>query len=166
MVEDRSKSSRIAWPALLARLAATPDVLRDMVAGAADVDFRARPGPDAWSASQIIGHLCAIELPYRARLARIMLEHNPHVAAIGWIGGDYDPETPVSFLLDAFAALRDETVRYLDSLPPVARLRTAVHAEVGPTTLRGQVEGLLAHDDGCVVRIAALLEGRDGAGLP
>ena len=61
------------------------------------------------------------------------------------------------------AALRDGTLALLESLPPDARARPAEHAAFGPTTLRGQVEALLAHDAEHLAEIAAML-GQGGAG--
>lgn len=156
-----STPSTLTWNALLAALRKTPERLREM-AGEAGVNSAALP-PAAptdlhqWSVSQVIGHLCAIESPYRARLARIVLEDQPHVSVIGCITGDYDPATPLSILLDTFARLRADTVGFLRSLPVDARARPAVHAELGPITLRGQAEALLAHDEEHLVQVGALL---------
>ena len=117
-----------------------------------------RPSRDEWSVCEIIGHMCAIESPYRARLARMTLEDNPRMAAIGCITGDYDPETPISILLETLAMLRRETVAFLESLPPMVRARPGIHAELGPVTLRAQVEALSAHDEEHVAHIAALVK--------
>jgi hypothetical protein len=101
--------------------------------------------------------MCAIESPYRARLARMTLEDNPRMAAIGCITGDYDPETPVRILIETLAMLRRETLVFLDSLAPIDRGRPGIHAELGPVTLRSQVEALSAHDEEHVAHIAKLI---------
>lgn len=145
------------WIALLDALRQTPNRLRDLVAGAGDTCFV--QGTTCWSICEIIGHMCAVESPYRARLVRITLEENPRVAAIGRITGDYDPATPASILVDTFAALRRDTLAFLESLSPMARARPALHAELGPTTLRSQVEALLAHDEEHLAQIAAKVGG-------
>jgi DinB superfamily len=102
--------------------------------------------------------MCAIESPYRARLVRMTLEDNPRMAAIGCITGDYDPETPISILIETLAMLRRETLAFLEDLPAMARARTGIHAELGPVTLRDQVESLSAHDEEHIGHIAKLLE--------
>ena len=127
---------------------------------------RARPTGDQWSVSETISHLCAVESPYRARLVRITLQDNPYVTAIGRITGDYDPATPVSILIETFMSLRTSTLDFLESLTPVPRARgTAVHAELGPITLRSQVEALLANDEEQLNRIRATWMLAAGAGF-
>ena len=115
------------------------------------------PARDEWSVCEIIGHMCAIESPYRARLVRMTLEDNPRMTAIGCITGDYDPDTPVGILVETLGMLRRETVAFLENLPAIARGRPGIHAELGPVTLRNQVEALSAHDEEHVAHIAALL---------
>jgi hypothetical protein len=104
--------------------------------------------------------MCAVESPYRARLVRMSFETNPRVTAIGCITGDYDPETPVHILVETMAMLRRETVAFLESLEPLARGRPGIHAELGPVTLRSQVEALSAHDAEHLAQIADILKGR------
>jgi len=105
-----------------------------------------------------MAHLCAIESPFRARLVRITLQENPSVAAIADnMTGGYDLDTPAAILLDTFSDLRAGTVAYLETLPPAGRVRPAVHADSGPTTLRDQVDALLGHDEVEVKRLTELL---------
>jgi hypothetical protein len=141
----------------LAGLKSTPERLRKLTAGVGHEQLRRRPAPDEWSVNEMVSHLCAVESPYRARLVRITLQDNPQLAAIGRITGEYDPDTPIEILIETFAALRNSTVAFLEALAPVARARPAVHAELGPVTLRGQVQALLAHDEEYLSQIAAML---------
>ncbi len=153
-----TQASTAAWPDVLALLRQTPRTLRDLTADVSPHILRTRPAPDQWSVSEIISHLCAVEPPYRARLVRITLQENPYVTAIGRITGDYDPDTPVPILIETFTSLRTSTLDFLESLAPVARARPAVHAELGPITLRSQVEALLANDEEQLARIRAILD--------
>ncbi|OQA44704.1 MAG: DinB superfamily protein [Chloroflexi bacterium ADurb.Bin325] len=152
------QASTAAWPDVLALLRRTPRTLRDLTADVAPHILRTRPAADQWSISEVISHLCAVEPPYRARLVRITLQENPYVAAIGRITGDYDPDTPVPILIETFTSLRTSTLDFLESLTPVVRARTAVHAELGPITLRSQVEALAANDEEQLARIRAILD--------
>lgn len=152
-----SEPKTLTWTALLAELARTPAELRSLLAAVPPDVACGRPAPDHWSVCDIISHMCALEPPFRARLARIMLEENPRVAVIHRSTGGYDPKTPVSILLDTFARLRGDTLALLRTLPPAARVRPAVHAELGPITLRSQVESLLAHDREHLAQIASLV---------
>lgn len=149
-------ASAMTWTELLNQLRSVPGRLADLTAEFESAAC-ARPSRDDWSVCEIIGHLCAIEFPYRARLARMMLEDNPRMAAISCITGDYDPQTPVSILVETFAMLRRETVALLEHLPPMARARPGIHAELGPVTLRTQVEALSAHDEEHIAHIAELI---------
>jgi hypothetical protein len=138
-------------------LRATPGRLRDLLDEAVAQGARLHES-DARAVCEIMAHLCAIEPPFRARLVRITLQENPNVAAIADnMTGGYDLDTPAAILLDTFAELRAGTIAYLEKLPPAARVRPAVHAETGPTTLRAQVEALLGHDAVEVRRLTELL---------
>jgi hypothetical protein len=145
------------WTDLLTKMRSVPDRLAalttDLGPGAC-----VRPSHDEWSVCEIVGHMCAIESPYRARLARMTLEDNPRMAAIGCITGDYDPDTPVGILVETLAMLRRETLAFLENLPLIARARPGIHAELGSVTLRDQVESLSAHDEEHIAHIARLLE--------
>jgi hypothetical protein len=152
-----SASPLLSWPALLAGLRRTPRRLAELSAGATPAALTARPGPDEWSVIEVVGHLCAVESPYRARLVRITLQDNPYVTPIGRITGDYDPTTPLEILLETFGVLRGSTVGFLDALAPVARARPALHAELGAITLRSQVQALLEHDEVHLAQIARTL---------
>ncbi len=154
-----TQATTAAWPDVLALLRQTPRTLRDLTADVSPHILRTRPAPDQWSVSEIISHLCAVEPPYRARLVRITLQENPYVTAIVRITGDYDPDTPVPILIETFTSLRTSTLDFLESLAPVARARPAVHAELGPITLRSQVEALLANDEEQLASIRAILDG-------
>lgn len=152
----------MAWNDLLAELRSMPERVAALATGAGPAVYR-RPSRDEWSVCEIVGHMCAIESPYRARLARMALEDNPRMAAISCITGDYDPETPITILVDTLTMLRRETVALLESLPALARARPGTHAELGEVTLRSQVEALSAHDEEHIAQIARL---RDLSGLP
>ena len=153
----------LSWPALLATLRRTPERLASLVT---DADARATtaPGPDGdWSVAQHIAHLCAVESPYHARLVRIALEDNPRVAAIGSSAGEYDLATPATILVASFAELRASTLAFLETLSPIAYSRPALHAELGPITLRSQVEALARHDEHHLAHLVGVLgaEGRE-----
>jgi len=152
----------MTWSQLLDALRSVPEQLAALVSEASHDSTAARVNGEHWSVCQIVGHMCAVESPYRARLVRISLEDHPYVAAINCITGEYDPETPIAILVETFAMLRRETIRFLENLAPLARGRTAVHAELGNITLRSQVEALSAHDEEHLAQIVRLLEKQAG----
>lgn len=153
-----SEPKILTWTALLTELARTPADLRSLLAEVPPDVVCGHSAADQRSACDILAHMCAIESPYRARLARIVLEDNPRVAIIDFSTGGYDPETPISILLDTFARLRADTLAFIRALPLSARVRPAIHAELGPITLRGQVESLLVHDREHLAQIGGLIE--------
>jgi hypothetical protein len=155
-------AAAMTWTELLKLLRAAPDRVAEQAADFGTAACK-RPSRDEWSVCEIIGHMCAVESPYRARLARMTLEDNPRMAAIGCITGDYDPETPVSILLETLKMLRGETMAFLENLPPMSRARPGIHAELGPVTLRSQVEALSAHDEEHVAQIKVLVSRQRGA---
>ena len=62
------------------QLAATPEILRLIMAGLTDEQAQWKPGPDRWSIAEIVEHLSHVEGHlFRARLDRIMAEENPEV---------------------------------------------------------------------------------------
>ncbi len=146
----------MTWTELLSKLRSVPDRVAALTTDIGPASC-VRPSREEWSVCQIIGHMCAIESPYRARLARMTLEDNPRMAAIGCITGDYDPETPAGILVETFAMLRRETLAFLEKLPPEARARPGIHAELGSVTLRDQVEALRAHDEEHMARLEELI---------
>lgn len=149
-------AAAMTWTELLNRLGSVPERLAALTTDIGRASCE-RPSRDEWSVCEIIGHMCAVESPYRARLARMTLEDNPRMAAISCITGDYDPETPVGILVETFAGLRRETLAFLERLPPIARARPGIHAELGAVTLRDQVEALSAHDEEHLTHIEKLI---------
>jgi DinB superfamily len=148
----------VTWSEMLNTLRSVPARLNELTSGECGGNCCVRPAPDEWSVCEIIGHMCAVESPYRARLVRISIQENPHVSAINCITGEYDPDTPVAILIDTLAMLRRDTLAFLENLEPLARGRKAVHAELGPITLRSQVEALSAHDEEHLAHIVELLK--------
>ena len=151
-------SSSLNWTTLLDGLRATPARLRDLLNAATVQGVRLHES-DARAVGEIMAHLCAVESPFRARLVRITLQDNPSVATMAdSMTGGFDLDTPAGILLDTFSELRAGTVVFLENLPAAARVRPAVHAETGPTTLREQVEVLLGHDEVELSHLTRLLE--------
>lgn len=139
-------SRPLRWANLLAGLRATPVKLRELTAGPA-TDEPCVPGVEKTHAvCEMVCTLCAVESSYRARLVRIVLEANPRLGEIEASSADYDPHTALRTLCEVFAALRVDTLAFLESQPPVARARAGTSGTSGSTTLRREAEALLAHD--------------------
>lgn len=132
--------------ALIALLASMPDKITQMLADVDESVARHCPSPEEWCIIGVVVHLGDVESRYRARLECIVAEDNPCVPAI-WPRSMPDP---LPLLREALADFRNErvkTVTFLSALTPQAWDRPAYHATLGATTLRKQVQGLVAHDE-------------------
>jgi hypothetical protein len=117
-----------------------------------------RPAPDEWCIADVVAHLGYCEAPYLARLRRVAEQDNPFEPALHPNGSAHDLTRPLAELLDMFVALRAETVAFLSGLEQRDWGRPLVHAAIGPTKLRDQVQELVAHDNLHLEQIATLRE--------
>src|SRR4051794_343209 len=61
-------------------LAATPEILRQLMGGVSDENAVLRPDPNRWSLAEVLEHLAHIEgNMFRLRLDRMLEEDNPSV---------------------------------------------------------------------------------------
>jgi hypothetical protein len=131
---------------VIASLALIPDRIAQLLVGVDDDTARRRPLPEEWCVVEIVVHLSDVECRYRARLERIVTEDNPRVPAI-WPRSMPDPLPLLREALADFHNERTKTVTFLSALTPQAWDRPAYHTTLGATTLRKQVQGLIAHDE-------------------
>lgn len=133
-----------------ARLAATPDALRALLAGLSDADARWRPADEGWSIVEILGHLAdEDELDFGARL-RLLLEQ-PRAA---WPGIDPDTtvverghaQRPLAAQLDAFAARRAESLAWLKAYTAVEDRPVHEHPALGRLSPADLLANWAAHD--------------------
>ncbi|HZQ27915.1 MAG TPA: DinB family protein [Acidimicrobiales bacterium] len=135
--------------ASLDRLRATARDLVSLTSSADRARLHRAPGPREWSAAQVVGHLADAELVYAVRFRQMIVEDRPHLAAF-----DEDAWAQRFALLDdelkdtvaRWRALRDSTLRLLDSLEDADWRRAGVHAERGELNVR-QMAALLADHD-------------------
>lgn len=143
------------------QLAATPEILRMLMASVGDIDAVNRPDPKRWSLAEVLEHLAHIEgAMFRLRLDRIMDEKNPTVEpydqdefdAAGTYAGR-DPEESFAH----FEEQREANIEYLLSLSPEAANRTAQHPVAGTFTLENMLNYWVSHDLSHVRQIAELV---------
>lgn len=98
-----------------------------------DEELDRRPGPDRWSAREIVHHLADSEMTAAIRLRLLVGEDRPAIA-----GFDQEKfarrlhyDRPIAKSLEAFKAARDSTAELLDSLTPDEWTRQGVHSEIG-----------------------------------
>ena len=124
---------------------------------------RWRPASDEWCIADVVAHLGYCEAPYLARLRRVAEQDNPFEAALLPDESAHDLTRSLADLLEAFGVRRAETVAFLSGLEQRDWGRPLVHATIGPTKLRDQVQELVAHDNLHLEQIVALRERLEAA---
>lgn len=135
--------------ASVAALAAIPDRL-DALVRASSGTTPADPSADAWTPSEIAGHLCDSARYWGARMFRVAREDHPALAT-------FDEQEMVSLaayryrslaeLLAAFRLLSAGNVALLRGVSAADWDRTGIHDTRGPITLRDIVTIEAEHEE-------------------
>ncbi len=146
----------------LGLLAATPGIVRGLLAELSAEDGRWKPAPDRFSVAEVLAHLAHSEGDcYRMRLDRFLAESRPEFAPDDAqmyldLYRDADPEVE----LERFERRRAENLELLRRLPAAVGERVALHREVGEITLAQMLHEWALHDLGHVRQIAELVRAR------
>jgi hypothetical protein len=137
---------------LIATLAAIPDQLdarASKAPQAGEVTSPAAVPSDAWTPSEVAGHLCDAARYWGARMRRVVYEQSPALEL-------FDEGTmvrlaayrywPLTLQLREFRLLSEGTVAFLRGLPAEAWQRSGSHPERGTITLRQIVEIEAEHE--------------------
>jgi hypothetical protein len=143
---------------LIESLQATPRDLARMLGPVADADAHWRPAPEQWCLADVVAHLGYIEPLYLARLRRVVEQDNPFEPYLHPDAGAHDLARPLAELLDEFVRSRAATVAFLWGLDQRDWGRPLVHATIGPTKLRDQVQELVSHDNAHLEQVVTLRE--------
>ena len=148
---------------LIAALAEIPHRLEALAARATQADGGASPGAassDAWTPSEVAGHLCDSARYWGARMRRVVYEQSPAMEM-------FDEGTmvrlaayrywPLAMLLREFRLLSEDTTAFLRGLPADAWQRSGVHPERGTITLNDIIDIEAAHEQNHVRQFAAAL---------
>jgi hypothetical protein len=146
--------------ALIDRYAAGHQTVLDAIAGLSDADLDHRPGPDQWTAREVIHHLADSEMTSAIRLRRLLVEDSPELPG-------YDEalfakrlrysDRPIEAALDALSAARRTTLEILERMTEDDWQRSGTHTESGRYTVEDWLEiyGAHAHDHAEQIRRAA-----------
>jgi DinB superfamily len=143
-------------------LAATPDILRDLMGDISADDAAWKPAPDRFSVAEVLAHLSHSEGHcYRARVDRFLKEEIPAFEAD-------DAQMHLDRYRDAdgedafghFEEQRETNIEFLTELPVKAGERRAMHAEAGEITLNQMLHEWALHDLGHIRQIAELVRAR------
>lgn len=143
-------------------LAATPAILRGLMAETSEEDARWKPAPDRFSIAEVLAHLSHSEGHcYRARVDRFLAEEMPEFEpADAQMHLDRyrnaDPEEEFG----QFEDQRERNVELLRGLPAAAGNRKALHREAGEITLSQMLHEWALHDLGHIRQVAELVRAR------
>ena len=143
------------------QLAATPEILRLIMAGVSEEKAQWKPAPDRFSIAETVEHLSHVEGHlFRHRLDRMLAEDNPEFE-------DYDTNEYFAKgaysnrnAEDSFAhweEQRESNLELLDELDAAVLPRTAKHSVHGRITLGNILNVWAYHDLGHVRQIAELV---------
>ncbi|MFY9586107.1 MAG: DinB family protein [Actinomycetota bacterium] len=120
--------------ALLEKYATGAAAFRDALAGITDDELDARPGPDEWTAREIVHHTADAEMRAAIRLRQLIAEDDPVIQ-----GYDQDNYTralhydrAIETSLAAVEAARQTSAELLHLLTEDEWKRTGTHTESGP----------------------------------
>lgn len=135
---------RLGGAPVLASLATGPRRIARAVARARGNRLRRRPRPREWSVVEVLAHLLDGEVALGFRIRKLAAEPGASITAWDqekWTPGLRHRRADPRTILDAFAALRADTVALVRRLTPAQRRAAGRHPEYG----RLRVDQLLAH---------------------
>lgn len=137
---------------VLTRLAETPKRIAALTAGVAPELLRRSPGPDEWSANDVLAHLRACGDVWGDHIAAILAEDRPTRQGVNprtWIEKTAYRELEFQRSFRSFRAQRARLLALLEPLPPGAWSRTATVMGWGMAnqrTLMSYAEHLARHE--------------------
>jgi hypothetical protein len=118
---------------LVERYRAGYDDVADALRGASDADLDRRPGPEAWTARDVVHHLADSEMRSAVRLRQLLAEDEPTIQGYDEAGYarrlHYD--RPIGSSLEAFRGARATTAELLELLEETDWTRSGEHTESG-----------------------------------
>jgi len=143
------------------QIAATPEILRLMMAPVSEEQSRWKPAPDRWSIAEILAHLSHVEGHYfRAGVELMLTKDDPAVEPYDqkvWDAEgayrDRDPEESFAH----FEEQRENNVTFLREMEPHSLVRAGRHPEVGKVTVGDYLNEWALHDLGHVRQIAEVI---------
>jgi hypothetical protein len=148
---------------LIDELAATPDRIRALVAGATADALQRRAAPETWSPVEVCRHLRDAVQVYGIRFKWMVLQNDPFLPNYeeeSWVANSPDGADALSHMIDEMAAYRAETVRLLSALSMEGWLRPGRHEALGPLTLEPYVRHELSHEESHLAQLRDSLPAR------
>jgi carbonic anhydrase/acetyltransferase-like protein (isoleucine patch superfamily) len=147
---DRGPMSFLEWGRLVATLSEGPDAVATIRARTPETPWRARPGPDRWSAHEIVCHLrdCDLDV-FVPRTMRVLHEDRPAVPDAMMTGADRVrgyAEVESHHAIEAWTRVRRQLVKLLAPLGRAEWTRYCVHSAHGAYPLADMVRYWADHD--------------------
>jgi hypothetical protein len=145
---DRSLTSE----RILTLLAAAPPRLTALTADLTPAHLRTVPGPDQWSANDVLAHLRACSDMWGACIMAMLAEERPTLRAVNprtWINQTDYLQLEFQPSLRAFTTQRADLLAVLEPLPPEGWSRAATVTGAGKPlerTVRFYAEWLARHE--------------------
>ena len=123
-------------------------VFAEALEGISDGELDARPGPEEWSAREVVHHMADSEMTAAIRLRRLIAEKEPTIH--GYDQEEYAQrlfytERPIEASVEAVAAARRTTADILDRLDEDQWSRSGTHTESGRYSVQAWLEIYAAH---------------------
>ena len=129
---------------MVARLAATPRLLREMTADLSGETAARPPASGEWSIVEVVRHLVAGDRDtFLPRLRRMLAETRPVFDKTPSAAGD---QADLTTLVAAFASAREQVVKILSGLDDAAWGREGVSPSRGPLSVETYATTMDAHD--------------------
>jgi len=134
--------------ALIDRYAQGHQAVLDALAGITDRELDARPGPDDWTAREVVHHLADSEMTSAIRLRRLLAEDAPEISGYDEMAFSRAlryAERPIDAALDALSAARRTSLDILERLSEDEWRREGTHSEVGRYSVETWLSVYSAH---------------------
>ena len=135
--KPRAPSPTVEINQVRALLAGHPSRIATATAGLTPAQLHAKPGPDEWSANDVLAHLRCCADVWGGYIERIIEEDEPTIRAVsprGWIKRTNYLELRFAASLREFSAQRAELLARLEPLGPKDWSRTATVRGAGKVT--------------------------------
>jgi hypothetical protein len=159
---------RLPLEQTLSLLAVAPQRIAESTADLTPAQLRTSPGPDEWSATEVLAHLRACADQWGGSIVAMLAEDYPTLRAINprtWIKQTDYPELEFLPSFQAFAAQRAELLALLHALPREGWSRGATMTGAGAPlqrTVLSQAQRLAIHERPHVKQIADIVKSLQG----
>jgi uncharacterized damage-inducible protein DinB len=144
----------------LAVLAQTPGRLKVLLDSTPPEKWRRRPGPDRWSAGEVLAHLADVEIVSGWRIRSILASDGTPLQAFdqnAWAEAFKYAEVEPVESLRTFTAARASLLSLLDRVDPSRLTHHGMHAERGRETIAHLIQLNAGHDINHLKQIEALI---------